>query len=164
MTRRWASPRLIRRSLLASLGLLGVGLVSRPLWTTEGTTQSIVAISRKVLGEDFASDEVLTEFAHFYIQQSKDPGQNQSWPWSWRRELFVRSAGSYGPLFEVAKRIGFAPLTQRLSWLEQDLTLAFIRNSNLTYREPHEPVSFIPRPPIEPFSCFNYIARFDAAD
>lgn len=150
--------------MLASLGLLGVGLVSRPLWTTGGATQSIVAISRKVLGEGFASDEVLTEFARFYIEQSKNSDQHQSWPWSWRRELFVRSVGSYRPLFEVARRVGFAPLTHRLSWLERDVTLAFIRNSNLTYREPHEPVSFIRRPPIEPFSCFNYIARFDAVD
>lgn len=147
-----------RRALfLAAAGLAASAVLTRRLWQPDGLARSVADIAKQLFGDDIAPDSVLREFALYYVGTRSESGY-----FSKGRRMQVRLYAGFAPLADAVRWID--EVEERIATIEEDIGDAFIRNTNMTYRAPGEPIVFAEEPAIEPYTCRNHIARFDYED
>lgn len=147
-----------RRALLASGAVVaGVALASglfltRRFREPDGLQNATIDLVRRLFGKDIAAEAELRAFADFYLS-SRNPQRN-----------FIRAYAAAPAAFDIARFTNVAGLNDRVWSLKYELTEAFLRNTNMLYREPGEPVIFAQQAPMGVGSCINPMARFDYDD
>lgn len=157
MTKTFASAVPRRGLLLAAAGLAASAVLTRRLWQPDGLPQSVADIVKRLFGDDIAPDSVLHEFASYYVRTRSESGY-----FSRGRRMQVRLYAGFAPLARAVDWID--EIEERIATIEEDIGDAFIRNTNMTYRSPDEPIVFAEEPPFGPYVCRNHIARFDYED
>jgi hypothetical protein len=146
-----------RTLLLAAAGLAASAVLTRRLWQPDGLAQSVADIVKRSFGDDIAPDSVLREFASYYVRTRSESGYLGR-----RRKMQVRLYGGFAALIDAVSWID--EVEEMIATVEEQIGDAFIRNTNMTYRERGEPIVFAEEPAIEPYTCRNHIARFDYED
>lgn len=140
-------------SAIAAGAALASGLfLTRRFREPDGLRNATIDLVRRLFGKDIAAEEELRAFADFYLT-SRNP-----------QRTFIRAYAAAPAAFDIARFTNIAGISDRVWSLKYELTEAFLRNTNMLYRAPGEPVIFARQAPMGIGSCTNPMARFDYDD
>ena len=146
---------LSRRTALlggASVAVVAGAYFARRFLEPNGLAHAVMDVVRRLFGADIAAETELRAFADFYIRSR------------WVRRTFVRAYASAPVVFDIVRWAGLGGLASEIDAVDQSIGTAFLRNTNMLYRELGEPIVFAEEPPVTFLACRNRLARFDFDD